>query len=223
MNKILPRNSFFTLMMFLYTAGIGSAQDETGMHHRFEDAEKWAGIFEDPERDAWQKPDELIRSLEIPADAVIADIGSATGYFPVRFARLAMEGKVYGVDIEKTLVDYLNDRAKKENLSNLVSILGEPDDPKIPERADLVFICDTYHHIRNRGDYFENLKRYMQPGGRLVIVDFVLGDLPVGPPDKHKLAPDVVMMELAGDGYRQMPHALELPYQYVLVFELENQ
>ena len=193
------------------------------MHHRFEDAEKWAGIFENPERDAWQKPDELIRSLEIPVDAVIADIGSATGYFPVRFARLAMEGKVYGVDIEKTLVDYLNDRAKKENLSNLVSILGEPDDPKIPERADLVFICDTYHHIRDRGDYFENLKRYMQPGGRLVIVDFVLGDLPVGPPDKHKLAPDVVLEELAGAGYRQVPHALELPYQYVLVFNLENQ
>ena len=209
-------------MMVLNTSGVGYAQDETGMHHRFEDAEKWAGIFEDPERDAWQKPDELIRSLEIPADAVIADIGSATGYFPVRFARVAMEGKVYGVDIEKTLVDYLNSRAKKENLSNLVSILGEPDDPKIPERADLVFICDTYHHIRDRGDYFENLKQYIQPEGRLVVVDFKLGDLPVGPPDKHKLAPDVVREELTGAGYRQVPHALELPYQYILVFDLED-
>ena len=211
------------LMMVLNTSGVGYAQDETGMHHRFEDAEKWAGIFENPERDAWQKPDVLIRSLEIPVDAVIADIGSATGYFPVRFARVAMEGKVYGVDIEKTLVNYLNDRAKKENLSNLVSILGEPDDPKIPERADLAFICDTYHHIRDRGDYFENLKQYIQQKGRLVVVDFKLGDLPVGPPDKHKLAPDVVREELSGAGYRQVPHALELPYQYVLVFNLENQ
>ena len=209
-------------MMVLNTSGVGYAQDETGMHHRFEDAEKWAGIFENPERDAWQKPDELIRSLEIPVDAVIADIGSATGYFPVRFARVAMEGKVYGVDIEKTLVNYLNDRAKKENISNLVSILGEPDDPKIPERADLVFICDTYHHIRDRGDYFENLKQYIQPKGRLVVVDFKLGDLPVGPPDKHKLAPDVVREELTGAGYRQVPHALELPYQYILVFDLED-
>ena len=209
-------------MMVLNMSGVGYAQDETGMHHRFEDAEKWAGIFENPERDAWQKPDELIRSLEIPSDAVIADIGSATGYFPVRFARLAMEGKVYGVDIEKTLVNYLNSRAKKENLSNLVSILGEPDDPNIPERADLVFICDTYHHIRDRGDYFENLKQYIQPEGRLVVVDFKLGDLPVGPPDKHKLAPDVVREELASAGYRQVPHALELPYQYILVFDLED-
>jgi len=209
-------------MMALNTSGVGYAQDETGMHHRFEDAEKWAGIFENPERDAWQKPDELIRSLEIPVDAVIADIGSATGYFPVRFSRLATEGKVYGVDIEKTLVNYLNSRAKKENLSNLVSILGEPDDPKIPERADLVFICDTYHHIRDRGDYFENLKQYIQTEGRLVVVDFKLGDLPVGPPDKHKLAPDVVREELTGAGYRQVPHALELPYQYILVFDLED-
>ena len=164
----------------------------------------------------------MIHSLGIAVDAVITDIGSATGYFPVRFARVATDGKVYGVDIEQTLVDYLNNRAKKENLSNLVSILGQPDDPKIPEKSDLVFICNTYHHIRDRGDYFENMKQYMQPGGRLVIVDFKKGDLPVGPPDEHKLPPGTVTRELEGAGYRQVSHALELPYQYVLVFNLAN-
>ena len=82
----------------------------------------------------------MIRSLELPADAVIADSGSATGYFPVRFARGAVQGQVYGIDVEPTLVDYLNIRAKKENLPNMLSILGEPDDPKLPEKADLVFL-----------------------------------------------------------------------------------
>ena len=200
--------------------GVGFAQDETGVHHRFEDAEKWAGVFEKPERDDWQKPDELISSLGIAADAVIADIGSATGYFPVRFARAASQGQVYGIDIEQTLVDYLNNRAKKENLSNLVSFLGEPDNPRIPEKTDLVFLCNTYHHIRDRGDYFENLKTVMKSDGRLVIVDFKKGDLPVGPPDEHKLPPGTVIRELADAGYRQVSHALELPYQYILVFDL---
>ena len=223
MNKILSRISYFTFFIALCITGVSFTQEENSIHHRFEDAEKWADIFENPERDAWQKPDEVIRSLELPADAVIADIGSATGYFPVRFARVAIQGQVYGIDVEPTLVDYLNTRAKKENLPNMLSILGEPNDPKIPEKADLVFLCNTYHHIQERGDYFENLKKYMQPGGRLVIVDFKKGDLPVGPPDKHKLAPDDVLLELKDVGYRHITHDLQLPYQYVLIFDLTDQ
>ncbi|MAZ65434.1 MAG: SAM-dependent methyltransferase [Candidatus Marinimicrobia bacterium] len=223
MHKILSRISYFTFFIALCITGVSFAQEENSIHHRFEDAEKWADIFENPERDAWQKPDEVIRSLELPADAVIADIGSATGYFPVRFARVAVQGQVYGIDVEPTLVDYLNTRAKKENLPNMLSILGEPDDPKIPEKADLVFLCNTYHHIQGRDEYFENLKKYMQPGGRLVIVDFKKGDLPVGPPDKHKLAPDDVLLELKDVGYRRITHDLQLPYQYVLIFDLTDQ
>ena len=214
---------YFTFFIALCITDVSFAQEENSIHHRFEDAEKWADIFENPERDAWQKPDEVIRSLELPADAVIADIGSATGYFPVRFARVAVQGQVYGIDVEPTLVDYLNTRAKKENLPNMLSILGEPDDPKIPEKADLVFLCNTYHHIQERDEYFENLKKYMQPGGRLVIVDFKKGDLPVGPPDKHKLAPDDVLLELKDVGYRHINHDLQLPYQYVLIFDLTDQ
>ena len=226
MNNISKRHllPYFRLIFLVFS--LGFSQEESGhknkhnVQHRFQDAEKWAGIFEDPERDAWQHPDELIRSLKIPADAVIADIGSATGYFPVRFARVANLGQVYGIDIEPTLVDYLNHRAKKENLPNLVSILGEPGNPRIPEKTDLVFLCNTYHHIHDRGVYFEKLKRVLKPGGHLVIVDFKKGDLPMGPPDEQKLAPGVVLRELKDVGYRQVPHALKLPYQYVLVFEL---
>ena len=70
--------------------------------------------------------------------------------------------------------------------------------------------------------YFKNMKQYMHPSGRLVIVDFKIGDLPVGPPDEHKLTPETVIRELERVGYRQISHALELPYQYVLVFDLEN-
>ena len=215
-------NKWFMMMEYQKSKTDKAEWDEIGVHHRFDDAEKWAKIFEKPKRNEWQKPDELINSLEISADAVIADIGSATGYFPVRFSRVATEGMVYGVDIEQTLVDYLNNRAKKENISNLVSILGEPNDPKIPEKSDLVFICNTYHHIEERDKYFKNMKQYMHPSGRLVIVDFKIGDLPVGPPDEHKLTPETVIKELERVGYRQTSHDLELPYQYVLVFDLEN-
>lgn len=190
-----------------------------GEHHRFNDVSEWVKRFEDPERDEWQKPDVVIQSLDLAGGEIIADIGSATGYFPVRFARAVPEGKVYGVDIEKPMVDYLNDRAKKEGLANLLSIHCEPDDPKLPEPVDIVFICDTYHHILDRVEYFGRLKKRFKPGGRLVIVDFVKRDIPVGPPASMKLDASEVISELAKAGYHLTQRSEVLPYQYFLVFQ----
>ncbi|MEE9167132.1 MAG: class I SAM-dependent methyltransferase [Candidatus Neomarinimicrobiota bacterium] len=189
-----------------------------GSRHSFDDIEKWVERFENPERDEWQKPDAVIRSLDLTGKEIVADIGSATGYFPVRFARALSQGRVYGVDTEEGMVEYLNDRAKRENLSNLVSIQGEPDDPKLPEPVDIMFICDTYHHIRERTDYFSRLKGKLLPGGRLVIVDFVKGEIPVGPPDAMKLRAEEVIAELAEAGYDLVQRSNILPYQYFLIF-----
>ena len=120
-------------------------------------------MFENSERDGWQQPDHVIQSIGIQPNAIIVDIGSATGYFPVRFAKVVPQGKVIGVDVEKDMVDYLNDRAQKEGINNLISILGEFHDPKIPEPADIVFICNTYHHIDDRVTYFKNIKSIFRP------------------------------------------------------------
>lgn len=190
-----------------------------GGHHRFADAEAWAKIFEGPERDSWQKPDTLIKSFNLKQDMIIADIGSATGYFPVRFARAVPKGKVYGIDIEKSMVDYLNHRARRENLPNLTSILAQPENPKIPEPVDLVFICNTYHHIEDRQIYFEKLKKNLRPGAQLAIIDFIKGELPIGPPDHMKLSPEEVTIELSSIEYKLVQNLNFLPYQYVLIFQ----
>lgn len=96
---------------------------------RYDGADEWARVFDDPARDAWQKPDEVIRALVLPPNAVIADIGSGTGYFAVRLARAVPQGRVLGVDIEPDMVRYLNKRAERESLPNLVSYRGDADDP----------------------------------------------------------------------------------------------
>jgi len=191
-----------------------------GGQHRFKDAETWAKRFEGPERDAWQKPDAVIKALDLKQDTIVADIGSATGYFPVRFARALPKGRVYGIDIEKSMVDYLNERAGREDLPNLSSILGKLDDPKLPEPVDMVFICNTYHHLEDRQVYFEKLKKNLRAGARLVIVDFIKGKLPVGPPDQMKLAPDELISELSAVEYRLVQKLEIIPYQYVLIFQL---
>ena len=204
-------------------------QGETPYHshqkgqHRFVDAEKWVKRFENPERDKWQKPDEVISTLNLRGNEIVVDIGSATGYFPIRFAKIVKDGKVYGIDIEETMVDYLNDRAKQKGILNLKSILGKPDNPMIPEDVDIIFICDTYHHIENRVEYFSRLKNDFKPDGRLVIVDFVKGDLPVGPPDHMKLSEQVVISELSDAGYKLSQEVELLPYQYLLIFQINDQ
>ncbi len=208
----------------------GQAGDRTHPHgrceedhnHRFEDAEAWAERFDDPERDAWQQPAEIIRTLSLSADARVADIGSATGYFATRIAGSLTQGLVWGIDVEPDMVRYLRERARREGLSNLFSTLGQADDPLLPQPVDLVLMVDTYHHISDRPTYFAKLREHLRPGGRVAIVDFKKGDLPVGPPDSMKIDPAQVTAELESAGYRRIASHEFLPYQYFLVYAPEQ-
>ncbi len=195
----------------------GSTSDSATARHRFDDVTQWVQRFEDPARDAWQWPDSVVAALVQRDDLIMADIGSATGYFPVRFARRLRHGLVYGVDIEPAMIFYLNDRARHEGLTNLTSVLAAPDDPHLPQAADLVFLCDTYHHIDARITYFERLKTQLRPGGRVAVVDFRI-DSKQGPP--HKLAKEAVLTEMAAAGYRLVREHDFLPEQYFLIFDL---
>jgi cyclopropane fatty-acyl-phospholipid synthase-like methyltransferase len=185
--------------------------------HRFENAEDWAQRFEDPARDEWQRPDEVIEALGLPASATLADIGSATGYFSVRFARALSEGTVYGVDVESSMVDYLKRRVEAEKLKNLVVVQAAFDDAKLPRAVDCILIVNTYHHIDDRPAYFTKLAASLKPGGRLVIIDFKKGSKR-GPPDTDKLTPEQVTNELTTAGYVSSSSWAFLPEQYFLAF-----
>lgn len=188
-----------------------------GSHqHRFENAEEWAAIFESPERDAWQRPDEVIAALDIPHGGRVADIGAATGYFPVRIARARPDVIVYGIDLEPDMVRYLAERAQKEGLTNLQAVQATESDPKIPEPVDLVMLVNTYHHVEGREAYFRAVAEKLREGGRLAVVDFRPGSQK-GP--RHKLPREQVIDELAAAGYRLATEHTFLPEQYFLVFE----
>ena len=136
----------------------------------------------------------------------------------VSLACLSRDGhEVIGVDIEPAMVFYLNDRARHEGLHNLVSVLAAPDDPHLPRPVDLVFLCDTYHHIDGRIGYFQRLREQLRPGGRIAIVDFRV-ESSRGP--AHKLARDEVQREMEAAGYRLAESLDFLPEQYFLVFAI---
>jgi len=198
-------------------AGTVLAQSPHTHRHSFGDAEKWAHVFDDPERDAWQKPHEVIRQLSLEPNARIADIGAGTGYFAARLANMVPEGRVYAVDIEPDMVRYLGERAKREKLQNLLPVAGTPDDPKLPQKVDLILLVDVYHHIENRTDYFRKLRAFLRPGGRIAIIDFKL-DSPEGPPRAARVGPEAVVAEMAAAGYAVAAEHAFLPRQYFLIF-----
>lgn len=194
--------------------------DDATMTHRFDDVERWVSVFDDPERDAWQKPAEVVALLRLEAGDVVADIGAGTGYFEPHLHRAVGEtGTVFAVDVEPSLVGHLRERAEKEKLARVVPVLGSFDDPRLPRGVvDLVIVVNTYHHVGGRVDYFKRLHAAFAPGGRLAIVEFTDKPRPVGPPLEHSLSKEQIVSELREAGWKlDADHAL-LPWQYLLVF-----
>lgn len=213
------------LMLAFACAGLapgpGQAQSPHTHQHSFSGAEHWARVFDDPGRDAWQKPHQVIEALALKPDAVVADIGSGTGYFAVRLAHFVPRGRVYGVDTEPDMVKHLAERARREGLGNLFAVAGAPDDARLPDKVDLILMVDVYHHIEQRESYLRKLARSLKPGGRIAVIDFNAKST-MGPPPSQRIAAKRVLAEMAGAGYRLQGEHDFLPNQYFLVFQAKS-
>jgi ubiquinone/menaquinone biosynthesis C-methylase UbiE len=207
-------------LLLLVPASARAASDDATSHRSFADVPYWSGVFDDPKRDAWQKPDALIAALGLKPGDCVADLGAGTGYFSRRLsAAVGPTGTVLAVEVEPNLVTHLRERSEKEKTANVVPILGSFDDPRLPARAvDVLLIVDTFHHIDGRVAYMQAQKRALTPAGRVVIVDWEKRPLPVGPEMAHKLAREQVIDEMQRAGYRLVGQPSVLEHQYVLVF-----
>ena len=221
------RRNRFTLaaLAVVLWAGLPFASPAFAQHahshkdHSFADTAKWASQFDDPARDAWQKPHEVLEALALTPRMAVVDIGSGTGYFTMRIARHVPAGTVTGVDAEPQMVLHLRQRAAKEGLKNVVTRQGKPDTAGLaPKSADLVLLVDTYHHIDRRVAYFTRLREALRPGGRLAVIDF-RPDAPNGPPPAERIGVAQVKAELAEAGFRQSKEFDFLPNQFFLMFE----
>jgi ubiquinone/menaquinone biosynthesis C-methylase UbiE len=196
------------------------AHDATA-RHSFEDVAHWVSVFDDPARDAWQKPAAVVAALQLRPGMRVADLGAGTGYFSRYLAAAVGEtGTVFAVDTEVNLVAHLRARAEQEHTANVVPVLASAANPRLPASGvDVVLIVDTVHHLDDRINYLRRLRRVLKPGGRVVIVDFKKQpDIPVGPPLEHKLARGQIVEEFTSAGYRLVGEPDILPYQYFLIF-----
>jgi ubiquinone/menaquinone biosynthesis C-methylase UbiE len=211
------------LLWFSFSWG-GTASAQEGHHHeRMPTVMEYLDRLDRPERDQDQKPAQVVDALALTQGMYIADLGAGSGYFTRRFVEaIGDTGKVYVIDIEPEALKYVEESLVHMHRSfEAEFILARPDNPKIPvESVDLVFVCNTYHHLEGRPTYFHNIKSSLKPGGRVAIIDFYhderSGEL--GFPKRHLVSKEKAMEEMAEAGYRLAKEHTFLPKQYFLEF-----
>jgi arsenite methyltransferase len=216
---------FIILIALLVVPLSASAQDAVKrdhqqMHQLHRDSRAYIGMLEDPKRDAYQKPHEVLSALAIKPSEVIADIGAGSGYFTFRLAHhVGDNGKIYGVDVSPDMILHLNRRIRDLKAINVVSILADADDPLLADGSiDRFFFSDSWHHIENHTKYLLLIKKMLKPGGEVVMIDFHKKELPVGPPLQMKIAREDLIKQMESNGFRLAKEHTFLPYQYFLVF-----
>jgi arsenite methyltransferase len=190
------------------------------IHKMHQDSKEYISMLENPQRDAEQKPDEVIAAMNLKEGETLADIGAGSGYFAFRFARkLGDSGRVYAVDINSDMILYMNRHIRDTKLKNVTTILSDPNDPLLAEALiDRFFICNTWHHIGDRNQYLALMRKMLKPGGQIIILDYRKEPLPVGPPPEMKMAREEVIKEMESGGFKVGKEHTFLPYQYFLVF-----
>ncbi|MBI3098985.1 MAG: class I SAM-dependent methyltransferase [Planctomycetes bacterium] len=176
--------------------------------------------YEGFNRDRWQKPDLVVQTLEIRPGQRVADLGAGSGYFTFRLAdAVGPEGQVFAADVDKSMNEYLRAKVAEKRSANIEVIDAKYEDPLIPgEGVDLIFVCDTYHHIEDRETYFKNAAKYLRDGGRVAIIDFkqdqwvlrLLG---------HTMPKEEIVREMEAAGYALVADHDSLWRHYFLVFQ----
>jgi len=221
----MKSKAVLSLLLLLLAAAAPTAQNRPmtaeEVHRLHADSKAYIASLEDPARDAYQKPHDVIMALSLKDGETIADIGAGSGYFSLRFAQhVGTSGRVLAVDINPDMIVYLNRRIRDARLDNVRAVLAVPDDPLLaPASIDDVFICDTWHHIENHSGYLATLKKALKRGGRVTIIDFQKKREIPGAPFDMRLAREEVIREFEQNGFRLAREHTFLPYQYFLVFQ----
>jgi predicted methyltransferase len=169
------------------------------------------------DRDEWQESERVIESLGLAPGARVGDLGAGGGYFTFPIAEaVGPDGKVYAIDVDEGMLEYVREKAAQDGLANVETVLAAGTDPQLPEPVDLLFTCNTYHHLEDRSAYFETVKDYLRPGGRVAIIDYS-GEGGFFE-RRHSTPPETIQSEMEAAGYELDKNAGFLERQSFLIF-----
>lgn len=186
------------------------------------------GLLEGPDREEWQKPDLIMDALRIAEGSVVADLGAGGGWFSERLARrVGPRGRVYAEDVQSPMLDAIKGRVDRANLTNVTTVLGSAEDPRLPPTSlDAALIVGSFHEMQfdesgKRRDpvvLLENIARALKPQGRLGVVDFLPGGGGPGPDPDQRVDPDSVIRAARAAGLQFISRDEVPPFEFLLVF-----
>lgn len=182
-----------------------------------------AGWLERAEREDEEAPSKAIDALDLKPGMVVADIGAGSGYYASRIARrVGPAGRVYATDIQPGMIEILERRIKNEGLTNVTTVLGGMDDPRLPAGAiDLAIMVDVYHELQEPQVFLQRLKPAFKPNGRLVLLEFRKEDPKVPILEVHKMSVAEVKQELEAEGFVLDKVIDVLPWQHIIVLRVK--
>ena len=179
------------------------------------------GLLEPPDREAWQKPEQVMDALHVADGTTVADLGAGGGWFTVRLARrVGQNGRVYAVDVQRLMIEAIGRRVQREGYTNVIPVLGRDVDPRLPAdaRTDAVLIVDAFHEMADPVLLLRNVARSLKPQGRIGIIDYSPGEGGPGPEPQERVPPSVVIGAATSAGLKLVEQHTFLPYQYFLIF-----
>jgi len=182
-----------------------------------------AGWLERPEREDEEAPSKALDALELKPGMVVADIGAGSGYYSSRIARrVGPTGRVYATDIQPGMIEILDRRIKSEGVTNITTVLGGMDDPRLPPASiDLAIMVDVYHELQQPQIFLQRLKETFKPNGRLVLLEFRKEDPKVPILEVHKMSVAEVKQEMEAEGFVLDKVIDVLPWQHIIVLKVK--
>ena len=171
------------------------------------------------------KPDQIIEAIALKHGQCIADIGSGGGYFSLRFAKIVgQEGKIYAVDANPDFLEFIKKSAKDEGLNNVIPTLASEDRLDLPEKSlDFIFMRNVTHHIPNRIKYFRNLKDFLKPDGKIIIIEYKKGKFfTFRGIFGHDVPKEIITREMEEAGYLLKNEFDFLPEQHFTIYSKQS-
>jgi SAM-dependent methyltransferase len=187
------------------------------------------GLLEAPDREQWQKPDQIMDAIGVAEGSQVAELGAAGGWFTLQLAeRVGPNGRVYAEDIQRAMLEGISRRMQSENQTNVTTVLGTEKDPHLPSGLDAALISDAFHEMDVPEDRMQvvtllrNVARSLKPQGRLGIVDWTPGKGGPGPAADHRVDPARVIEAANAAGLQLIKREDFPPFVYLLVFGRAN-
>jgi SAM-dependent methyltransferase len=186
------------------------------MAHKFD--VKRAEILDSQDRMQFLNPNSILDKIGLNREMVLADLGCGTGFFTIP-ASLRVK-KVYALDVQREMLDILQNKIKKQNITNIETILSEESSIPLPDGSvDILLMVNVFHELEDRSAILKEGKRILPSNGKLVIIDWKKMEMDFGPPVEVRLAEEEIISICEDSGFEFQEQSDAGPYNYLLVFK----